>query len=288
MSDMQRNDPASLQDIVDTQILEQTATASGARAEAETQAMAPVTAPAVRPDAATETMDPVAAPVASETTADVPHETTPDTVGETQSGPATPFAPAGPAADPMTQPVANLAAGFQPPATFPAPVAPPVWTAQGVQPAPVLAAPIASAPAPVAPAAPLPPQGPARPAAPGYALPTPDPAPEPEPQRPTGPSVPTILLGGVGILLGGFGILFGLRFSQLPAIFTSIDPQMTIAVSCAVIGVLLIVIGIGWSIGSAVSKRRRIKATEPDAEGMTEPDAGTPEDGPETHDGSPE
>ncbi|PLS29681.1 hypothetical protein [Bifidobacterium parmae] len=103
----------------------------------------------------------------------------------------------------------------------------------------------AAAPSAPRPAAPAQPAGGARPA-----------APVPATIAPTGPSVPTILLGAVGILVGAFGLLLGLRLPDVTAWMFGIDPQTLTALFFGGIGVVLILVAIIWAIAKAITGRR--------------------------------
>ena len=82
----------------------------------------------------------------------------------------------------------------------------------------------------------------------------------PEAAAPTGPSVPTIVFGVIGILVGMVGIVCasGLTYGLFTVQRISVQ-QMT-ALFCGALGVLFIAIAVIWGISRAVSNRRRAKA----------------------------
>ena len=87
------------------------------------------------------------------------------------------------------------------------------------------------------------------------------PQPKPEPLRKTGPSVPTIVLGVLGILLGLVVLGFGLGFPEITYgladwIIASATPGAFLALSVGGLGVLLLVIAAVWGVARAVRGHR--------------------------------
>jgi hypothetical protein len=74
--------------------------------------------------------------------------------------------------------------------------------------------------------------------------------PVPEPKK--GVSTPTIIFGLLGVLIGVIGLAFGVVFpnSLIPA-FAS-DPQVLVAITCAAVGVVLVIVAIVWAVLGAV------------------------------------
>ncbi|NEG55976.1 hypothetical protein [Bifidobacterium platyrrhinorum] len=72
---------------------------------------------------------------------------------------------------------------------------------------------------------------------------------------PTGPSMPTILLGVTGILVGAFGLLLGLRLPDVTTWVIGVDPQTLTALFFGGVGVMLILVAVIWGIAKAVAGR---------------------------------
>ena len=84
----------------------------------------------------------------------------------------------------------------------------------------------------------------------------------PEPIRPTGPSLPTILLGLAGVIVGLVGLVLGLWFPNVTMWLVGLNPQAVSALAVGGIGVACIVVAIVWAIAKAVAGARR-RAGEP-------------------------
>lgn len=122
----------------------------------------------------------------------------------------------------------------------------------------------ASNPAEATPFAPAPQSGTVPPATFPQLMPAsgPQPIEAPEPIRPTGPSMPTIVFGLMGILLGGIGLLFGLQLPELSSFLFGMPAQQLTAMIVAAFGVLLIIIAIVWAIVGAVGRNGTKKAEQ--------------------------
>ena len=85
--------------------------------------------------------------------------------------------------------------------------------------------------------------------------------PKPEPLRRTGPSVPTIVLGVLGILLGAVTLCFGLGFPTASYaladwIMAYATPETFLTLCVGGLGVLLLVIAAVWGVVRALRSRR--------------------------------
>lgn len=80
---------------------------------------------------------------------------------------------------------------------------------------------------------------------------------------PTGPSVPTIVFGVMGILVGAFGLLFGLRMPDVTAWMLGVGPQTITALFFGAVGVALIVIAVVWAIVKSMACKKKPKPNEP-------------------------
>ena len=88
---------------------------------------------------------------------------------------------------------------------------------------------------------------------------------KPEPLRKTGPSVPTIVLGVLGILLGCITLAFGFGFPGVSYaladwMVTSAAPETILALCMGGLGVLLLVIAAVWGVVRAVRNRHTADA----------------------------
>lgn len=79
----------------------------------------------------------------------------------------------------------------------------------------------------------------------------------PEPVRPTGPSLPTILLGLAGVIVGLVGLVLGLWFPNITMWLVGLNPQAVSALAVGGIGVACIVVAIVWAVAKAVAGARR-------------------------------
>ncbi|WP_055428227.1 hypothetical protein [Bifidobacterium aesculapii] len=79
----------------------------------------------------------------------------------------------------------------------------------------------------------------------------------PEPIRPTGPSLPTILLGLAGVIVGLVGLVLGLWFPNVTMWLVGLNPQAVSALAVGGIGVACVVVAIVWAVAKAVAGARR-------------------------------
>jgi hypothetical protein len=93
---------------------------------------------------------------------------------------------------------------------------------------------------------------------------------EPRAQRPilqkTGSSVATIVLGSLLLVLGVIALVLGMQFPL--TLFSSFgaDPRMMIALGCAAIGGVLLVVAAGWSLASFIRNRTMSADTNDDGD----------------------
>lgn len=75
-----------------------------------------------------------------------------------------------------------------------------------------------------------------------------------------GVSIPTVVFGLLGLLIGVVAMVFGLVFPNtlIPA-FTA-GPQIVVAVACAVVGVILVIVAVVWAVMGAVKSGRNAAA----------------------------
>ena len=75
-----------------------------------------------------------------------------------------------------------------------------------------------------------------------------------------GVSTPTVVFGLLGLLIGVVAMVFGLVFPNtlIPA-FTA-GPQIVVAVACAVVGVILVIVAVVWAVMGAVKSGRNAAA----------------------------
>ena len=79
-----------------------------------------------------------------------------------------------------------------------------------------------------------------------------------QPQRPSGPSVATIVFGIILIFVGLCGLASSLAYDAwLPDFMRmfNVTPQTVMAFGCGVIGVLLIVVALVWAIAKVIKKQ---------------------------------
>lgn len=75
------------------------------------------------------------------------------------------------------------------------------------------------------------------------------------PDRKRDISTPTVIFGLLGVLIGALGLIFGVTFpDMLVARFTA-DPQVLVAIICAIVGVVLVVVAIVWAVMGTVKKK---------------------------------
>ena len=68
-------------------------------------------------------------------------------------------------------------------------------------------------------------------------------------------SAPTVVFGLLGVLIGALGLLFGVTFPDMLITQFAADPQVLVAIVCAIVGVVLVAIAIVWAIMGAVKKK---------------------------------
>ncbi|MCI1220183.1 MAG: alkaline shock response membrane anchor protein AmaP [Bifidobacterium sp.] len=71
----------------------------------------------------------------------------------------------------------------------------------------------------------------------------------------TGPSVPTIVLGTLGLVLGAVIGAFGLLFPMDVAINPVVNVRIAVALVCAILGVILIAVALIWALVSLLRRR---------------------------------
>lgn len=76
------------------------------------------------------------------------------------------------------------------------------------------------------------------------------------PEPPKGASRSTIVFGLIMLLIGAFGMFTGLNPAVLGKWFYDMTPQTAIAIMCAAVGVILLVVALIWSIAKAVASRK--------------------------------
>lgn len=119
-------------------------------------------------------------------------------------------------------------------------------------------------------ASPVPPLGAAPIPGPAPA-PQPQPAPQHQPQAapqpqhqpaapqgeaPKGASIPTVVLGLLGVLIGAAGLFLGIELDRVGDWLVALSPQTAIAILCAGCGAILLIVALVWGIVKAVSKPR--------------------------------
>lgn len=65
----------------------------------------------------------------------------------------------------------------------------------------------------------------------------------------------TVVFGLMGVLIGALGLVFGVTFPDLLISRFTADPQVLVAIICAVVGVVLVAIAIVWAVMGTVKKK---------------------------------
>ena len=76
-----------------------------------------------------------------------------------------------------------------------------------------------------------------------------------EPAKKSSISTLTVVFGLLGVLIGALGLLFGVTFPDTLITQFAADPQVLVAIVCAIVGVVLVTIAIVWAIMGAVKKK---------------------------------
>ena len=76
-----------------------------------------------------------------------------------------------------------------------------------------------------------------------------------EPAKKSSISTLTVVFGLLGVLIGALGLLFGVTFPDMLITQFAADPQVLVAIVCAIVGVVLVTIAIVWAIMGAVKKK---------------------------------
>ncbi|KAA8816224.1 hypothetical protein EMB92_04655 [Bifidobacterium callitrichos] len=148
---------------------------------------------------------------------------------------------------PLSEAIPAAAQASASPFVSTAPDPTPVPESSGATPAPQAEAstPVESS-APIESSAPVEPEPPV--SGPRTAAPT-----QNNPEPPKGASRSTIIFGLIILLIGTFGMFTGLNPAVLGKWFYDMTPQTAIAIMCAAVGVILLVVALIWSIVKAVA-----------------------------------
>lgn len=76
-----------------------------------------------------------------------------------------------------------------------------------------------------------------------------------EPAKKSSISTLTVVFGLLGVLIGALGLFFGVTFPDMLITQFAADPQVLVAIVCAIVGVVLVAIAIVWAIMGAVKKK---------------------------------
>ena len=76
-----------------------------------------------------------------------------------------------------------------------------------------------------------------------------------EPAKKSSISTLTVIFGLLGVLIGALGLFFGVTFPDMLITQFAADPQVLVAIVCAIVGVVLVAIAIVWAIMGAVNKK---------------------------------
>ena len=76
-----------------------------------------------------------------------------------------------------------------------------------------------------------------------------------EPAKKSSISTLTVVFGLLGVLIGALGLFFGVTFPDMLITQFAADPQVLVAIVCAIVGVVLVAIAIVWAIMGTVKKK---------------------------------